>query len=213
MTVNFPKWTNKLPTIVALAVVFGGLVVTGIVWYFGSPKFTDVGYSPTQPIAYSHKLHAGVMAMDCRYCHTSVEQGPHANVPPTEVCMNCHKTVLAETSDQIKKLVVAHNAGQPVAWQKVHLLPDYAFFNHAAHVRVGVGCARCHGRVDQLEEVRQVEPLSMGWCLACHRDPKTAIRPTDKVTDMNYAVDPAVAERLIEEKKINPPTHCSACHR
>jgi hypothetical protein len=198
---------------IAAAVVSGGAFVTLLVWYFGSPKYTDVGYSPTQPIVYSHKLHAGLMGMDCRYCHTSVEEGPHANVPSTEVCMNCHKTVLADVSDQIKALTAAHESGLPVRWKKVHLLPDYAFFNHAAHVQAGVGCVSCHGRIDQMAEVRQVEPLSMGWCLECHRDPAQAVRPTDRVTDMEFEHDLALAQRLVTEKKINPPTHCSACHR
>lgn len=198
---------------IALALVSGGLFVVLFVWYFFSPKFTDVGYSPTQPIAYSHKLHAGLMGMDCRYCHTDVEKGPHANVPSTQVCMNCHKTVLADVSPEIQKLKAAHESGQPVHWQKVHLLPDYAFFNHAAHLRVGVGCASCHGRVDQMDEVRQVEPLSMGWCLDCHRDPVTALRPPDRITDMAYVHDPAVASRVAADMNVNPPDNCSACHR
>lgn len=212
MTVNFPKWLNSLPKIAAVAAVGGGAFVVLAVWYFGSPKFTDVGYSPTQPIAYSHKVHAGLMGMDCRYCHTSVESGPHANVPTTEVCMNCHKTVRAEAPD-IVRLAAAHAAGEPVRWKKVHLLPDYAYFNHAAHVTAGVGCTSCHGRIDQMEEVRQAEMLSMGWCLECHRAPENAIRPTNRITDMAYVHDVEVARRLIDEKKILPPTHCSACHR
>lgn len=212
MTVNFPKWTNQLPAIAALAVVGGGLTVVLTVWYFFSPEFTDVGYTPHQPIAYSHKLHAGLMGMDCRYCHVAVELGPHATVPTTEVCMNCHKTVRTD-SPEIQKLAVAHDSGMPVRWKKVHLLPDYAFFNHAAHVRVGVGCASCHGRVDQMEEVRQEKALSMAWCLECHRAPETALRPTDRVTDMAWTHDPDLAQRLRDEKQIAPPTHCSACHR
>jgi len=212
LTVNFPKWTNQLPTMAALAVLSGGLFVVLTVWYFFSPKFTDVGYSPTQPIAYSHKLHAGLMGMACRYCHGAVEIGPHAGVPATEVCMNCHKTVRTE-SPLIQKLTAAHDAGLPVRWKKVHLLPDYAFFNHAAHVQAGVGCASCHGRIDQMEEVRQDQPLSMGWCLECHRAPENALRPADRVTEMGYEHDAALALRLKQEKNINPPTHCSACHR
>jgi hypothetical protein len=212
LTVNFPKWTNRIPTIAALAVVLGGAAVTGIVWYYFSPQFTDVGYAPAQPIAYSHRLHAGAMGMDCRYCHTSVELGPHANVPPTETCMNCHKTVRTDRPE-IQKLTAAYQSGEPIRWEKVHLLPDYAYFNHAAHVQAGVGCASCHGRIDQMEVVRQVEPLSMGWCLECHRNPEPHIRPVGAVTDMTYEPDPEVARRLIAEKQINPPEHCSACHR
>ena len=221
MSVIFPKWTNQVPTIAALSAMIAGVCVVGIVWYWFSPEHTDVGYAPKQPIAYSHKLHAGLMGMDCRYCHTAVEVGPHANVPATETCMNCHNTaggkgVRAE-SPEIQKLNTAHAAGLPVHWDKVHLLPDYAYFNHAAHLRVGVGCRSCHGRVDQMEVVRQVEPLSMGWCLECHRDPSSHLRPAGvSVTDMVWEPDAdslSAAAARIEAGEILPPEHCSACHR
>ncbi len=212
MTVNFPKWTNRLPAIALGVVLVGGAFVTWFVWYYFSPKFTDVGYQPIQPIAYSHRLHAGAMGMDCRYCHTNVEVGPHANVPETQTCMNCHKSVRTDRPE-IQKLTAAYESGEPIRWKKVHLLPDFAYFTHAPHIRAGVGCVSCHGRIDQMEVVRQVEPLSMGWCLQCHRNPKPHIRPTSEVTNMHYVHDDAVAEKLIAEKKINPPTHCSACHR
>lgn len=215
MTVIFPKWTNRLPAMLAAAVACGGALVVLAVWYFFSPENLEVGYAPDQPVFYSHKLHAGNMGMDCRYCHTSVESGPHANVPPTATCMNCHARVRTD-SLEIKKLASAHGAGQPVRWQKVHMLPDYAYFNHAAHVHAGVGCTSCHGRVDQMEIVRQVEPLSMGWCLECHRDPAPHLRPRTEIANMGYvqsAEDLARARQLVADHKIQPPTHCSACHR
>ena len=216
MSVIFPKWTNQIPAVAALSAMVAGVCVVGIVWYWFSPSYTDVGYRPEQPVPYSHKLHAGLMGMDCRYCHTAVEVGPHANVPASETCMNCHKGVRTD-SPEIQKLTAAHQAGLPVHWDKVHLLPDYAYFNHAAHIRVGVGCKSCHGRVDQMEVVRQVEPLSMGWCLECHRNPAPHLRPEGvPATDMEWVPTSdslsAAAARL-EAREIRPPEHCSACHR
>ncbi len=190
----------------------GGVFVTFVVWFYFSPKNTDVGYMPTQPVAYSHTLHAGTLEMDCRYCHQGVEVGPHATIPTTETCMNCHRSVLTGSAE-VQKISAAHKAEQPIEWVKVHLLPDYAFFNHAAHVGAGVGCASCHGRVDQMDEVVQVEPLSMVWCLDCHRAPENHLRPLNEVTNMEFVVDPAQGKKLKAERQINPPTHCSACHR
>jgi hypothetical protein len=210
LTVIFPTWTNKLPVVLAAGLIGCAVLAVSVVWYYFSPRHLEVGYAPNQPIFYSHKLHAGAMGMDCRYCHTSVETGPHANVPPTETCMNCHRKVRQDSSE-IKKLTAAHDAGRPVEWVKVHMLPDYAYFNHAAHVRAGVGCASCHGRIDQMEIVRQAEPLSMGWCLDCHRQPENHLRPPDQVTNMAYEHDSLVGRELAT--RVNPPTHCSACHR
>lgn len=189
------------------------LCAVGIVWYWFAPSHTDVGYQPIQPINYSHKLHAGQMGMDCRYCHHGVEKGPHANVPPTETCMNCHAKVRTD-SPEIQKLAALHEKGESPDWIKVHMLPDYAYFNHAAHLNAGVGCYSCHGAIDKQEIVRQSEPLSMGWCLRCHRDPSAHLRPADELTLMQ----PANAERaaqLWEQRKdqLNPPQHCSGCHR
>ncbi len=213
MTLLFPKWTNKLPQLIGALVVAGGGLVTFVVGFWFSPKHLEVGYAPDQPVAYSHKLHAGLLGLDCRYCHQNVDRSPHASVPDTNTCMNCHGNV---RKDDPKLKVVEESAknGTPIPWVKVHMLPQYAYFNHAAHVRAGVGCASCHGRVDQMEVVRQVEPLSMGWCLECHRAPELHLRPAEDVTKMGgYVHDLARALRIKEEKNINPPTHCSGCHR
>jgi hypothetical protein len=212
VTVIFPKWTNALPPVLAGGALFFALSAVGIVWYWFSPSHTDVGYQPIQPINYSHALHAGQMAMDCRYCHQGVEKGPHANIPTTETCMNCHAKVKVD-SPEIQKLTQAHDAGMPVEWVKVHMLPDYAYFNHAAHVNAGVGCASCHGNIHKQQIVRQSEPLSMGWCLTCHRDPAPHLRPLDKVTDMYFQPTREQGEKFVEERGINPPEHCSGCHR
>jgi hypothetical protein len=185
------------------------------VWYYGSPRYTDVGYRPHQPVPYSHKLHVGELGLDCRYCHVSVEVSPVANVPPTRTCMNCHKLV-ARDSEKLAPIRESEASGFPMRWIRVHHLPDYAYFNHAAHVRAGVGCVTCHGRIDEMEEVMQVQPMSMGWCLDCHRNPAPNLRPRDQVTNMRWSPPDdqlELAAVLIAENGIRPPVDCSGCHR
>jgi len=212
LTNIFPKWTNRLPALIALGAGSGLVFVVAFVTYYFSPRNTDVGYSPDQPGNYSHKLHAGLLGFDCRYCHQHVEDGPHATVPPTETCMNCH-TQVKQKSEWLQPVRDSFASGNPVPWVKVHMLPDFAYFDHSVHIKAGIGCVSCHGRIDQMEIVRQVQPLSMSWCIECHRAPEKHVRPTAEVTNMDYVHDDAVAEHLIKEKNINPPTHCSACHR
>jgi len=191
------------------------LLAVGGVWYFGSPEYTDVGYQPHQPIPYSHRLHAGELALDCRYCHASVEVSPVANIPPTKVCMNCHTVILKE-SPALEPLRESLRTGQPIHWLRVHKLPDYAYFNHGVHVRAGVGCASCHGRIDTMEVVHQVKPLSMSWCLGCHRQPEPYLRPLNQVTNMHWKPPPDQAEfarKAMSERHLKPPVDCSGCHR
>lgn len=213
----FPKWTNKLPPVIGLGAAVVLVCVVGFFWYFGSPKYTDVGYRPKQPVSYSHKLHASDLDMDCRYCHVSVENSAKANVPPTQTCMNCHTLILPE-SEKLLPVRESWASGKPIEWVRVHKVAEYAYFDHSAHIRAGVGCASCHGRVDQMEIVMQVETLSMGWCLDCHRDPDMHLRDLTKtsVTDMEWtppANQREIAARLKKEHNINPSEDCSICHR
>lgn len=211
----FPKWLNRLPLYGALVGPILGLVAVGGIWYYGSPEYTDVGYRPTQPVPYSHELHVGELDLDCRYCHISVEVSPVSNIPPTQTCMNCHK-IVARDSEKLAPLRDSFAAGKRMRWVRVHSLPDYAYFNHAAHVTAGVGCQSCHGRIDQMEVVMQVEPLSMGWCLDCHRNPAPHLRPLDQVTSMEWLPrkDHAeFAQQAMLERGIAPPVDCSGCHR
>ncbi len=200
-------------------VAVGALVlvcaVVGFFWYYGSPKYLDVGYRPKQPVPYSHKLHAGDLGMDCRYCHTGVEVGAFATVPPTQTCMNCHKMILPE-SEKLLPVRESWATGEPLEWIRIHKIPDFAYFNHASHVTKGIGCFDCHGNIAQMEVVEQKQPLSMGWCLDCHRNPEMHIRPLDQVTSMTWKPGKdqlEYAERAIKERNINPPEDCSACHR
>jgi menaquinone reductase, multiheme cytochrome c subunit len=213
--VVFPRWANLArPALLAL-LVGTPLYLTALVYFGFSPLTTDVGYRPEQGVPYSHALHAGQLGMDCRYCHTTVERAAFAAVPAAKVCMNCHATVRTG-SPRLTPIRDAGAGGPAVAWVKVHDLPDYVYFDHSAHVRRGVGCVECHGRVDRMEVVEQVAPLSMGWCLDCHRNPEAHLRPPELVTNMGWTAngDPAELGRTLRrDRGINPPQDCSACHR
>jgi len=235
----FPRSLNKLPAIAAAAAALGLGGIVFVVTYYFSPWNTQVGYAPKQPVPYSHRLHAGELGIDCRYCHVNVERAGVAQIPPTQTCMNCHaeiklgsaklapvreswcSTIPAdERSEKAcpgvpKEKLAEVGDDQAVPWVKVHKLADHAYFNHSAHVTSGVGCESCHGRVDQMEVVRQVKPLSMGWCLECHRNPEPSLRPLDKVTTMGYQADSVVRVSGATKKarEVNPPQHCSGCHR
>ena len=225
----FPKWFNGIR--VALAVGGGiGLLYVGVIITFGfSPQATDVGYQPHQPIPYSHALHAGKLGIDCRYCHVNVEDSAHANIPPTQTCMGCHKNVTIPEDKQWKIDPLKDSfgigkhpekAGMPIEWIRIHDLPDFAYFNHSAHVRRGVGCVECHGRIDRMEEVYQDKPLSMSWCLECHRNPEKHLRDPkiDRITDMEWAPPrgqdrAAYGAKVRKDYGINPSQDCSTCHR
>lgn len=193
----------------------GGVGTVALIAYLAHPEVRETGYAPVQPVEYSHKLHAGNLGIDCRYCHYTVEKAGYAAVPQTEVCMNCHVRV-KENSPLLQPVRDSYATGKPIAWTKVHNLPDYVYFNHQAHVTAGVSCVSCHGRVDQMIVVKQVEPLSMAWCLECHRNPEAHVRPVREVTNLGWTPDrdPAVIGReLIAAKGIRPPVECAGCHR
>ncbi|HEX7477968.1 MAG TPA: cytochrome c3 family protein [Polyangiales bacterium] len=207
----FPRSLNYLPLVAALGVaVLGGGVTTGI-WYYFSPKNTQVGYAPEQPIHYSHKLHAGELGMDCRYCHANIERSQEAMIPPTQACMGCH-AVVKKDSPKLAALRDSWKTGKPVEWVRVHRVADYVFFDHSVHLAAGVGCVSCHGRIDQMDVVRQDQPLNMVWCLECHRNPNPNLRPKDQITNMTWKPSAEEATQLAEVK-LRGPQHCSGCHR
>jgi hypothetical protein len=211
----FPQSANRLPLVLALAAAVLPTAAVAGVWYYFSPRFTDVGYQPVQPVPYSHKLHAGDMQIDCRYCHASVERSAIANVPPTQACMNCHLLV-GRNVESLAPIRDSAKNGTPMRWVRVHKLGEYAYFDHRVHVTAGVGCASCHGRVDEMEVVRQVEPLSMSWCLDCHRNPEPHLRPLSEITNMAWkpARSPeARARQIAGLRPVKPPVDCSGCHR
>lgn len=229
----FPKWTNHLRVVVLIVALVVPLYAGAIVYFGFSPETTDVGYAPRQPIAYSHALHVGQLGIDCRYCHNTVDHAAHAAIPPSRTCINCHDQQygVRRDSEKLQLLMAAYygservEAGRPIPWVRIHDLPDYAYFSHSAHVTRGVACVRCHGRIDQMEVVYQAEPLSMGWCLECHRDPGPNLLPASdratRITDMTWAPPTAdereaYAQQRIEEYNIRGVEYlqsCSVCHR
>ncbi len=211
----FPKWSNLLKPALGLALVGGPLYLVVFAWIGFSPKTINAGYAPPQPVPYSHELHVGKLGIDCRYCHNTVEEAAHAAIPPTATCMNCHAKVRTE-SEKLVLVRESHATGQPIPWVRVHDLPDYVYFDHSAHVTRGVSCVECHGRVDKMEVVTQVAPMSMGWCLDCHRDPDAHLRPPELVTQLDWEPDedPEIVGRKVREAlNIQPSTDCYTCHR
>ncbi len=215
MAAIFRKSTDTYFRIALLVLLAGGAGALGLVAYLANPQVLDTGYAPIQPVAYSHKLHAGNLGIDCRYCHFTVERSAFAAIPPTETCMNCHSRVKPD-SPLLSLVRESYATGRPIPWVKVHRLPDFVYFNHQAHVTAGVSCVSCHGRVDQMIEVKQVQPLSMAWCLDCHRNPAPSLRPVELVTNLGWKPDrdpAALGAELMEAKRIAPPVDCSGCHR
>jgi hypothetical protein len=208
----FPEWTDTLKKWVNLLVLGAPVYLVALVAYAVTPEAIRLGYQPDQPVPYSHALHAGELGMDCRYCHTTVERAAKAAVPVAATCMNCHTSVLPN-SEKLLPVRLAYSENEPVRWTRVHDLPDYVYFNHQAHVNAAVGCESCHGRVDQMVKVYQVAPLTMGWCIACHRDPAPNLRLPENVTKMGYEPAPGEGEAVLKKNNINPPLNCSTCHR
>ncbi len=168
-----------------------------------------------QPVQFSHQHHVGGIGIDCRYCHTSVETTERAGIPPTKTCMNCHSQIWI-TSQYLEPVRESFRTDRPLRWTKVHDLPDYVYFNHSVHIKKGVGCSTCHGRVDRMPLVYQKASLQMGWCLDCHRNPEKYVRPREAVFQMDYEPPPSQAElgaQLVKAYDIRSLTNCSTCHR
>ena len=174
-----------------------------------------MGYRPIQPVPYSHKLHVGELGLDCRYCHASVEISNVANIPPTQTCMNCHSQIWAQ-SPYLEPVRASFKTGESLVWTRVHDLPDFVYFNHSIHVKKGMGCETCHGRIDQMPGIQQKSSLQMEWCLNCHRNPEKFVRPREAVFTMGYEPEGnqlEIGRKLVQEYKIQSLTTCSTCHR
>ena len=218
----FPRWSNGLLPVIVLVGAVMPIYAVYFVAYGFSPKTLEVGYQPTQPVPFSHELHAGQLGMDCRYCHNTVERASHAAIPPTQTCMNCHSQITPE-SPKLEPIRESFASGLPVEWIRIHRVPDYAYFNHSAHVNRGVGCVSCHGRIDQMPVVYQSKPMSMGFCLDCHRDPEPSLRPVSEITNMAWGTGPDLTSddlahiateraHVLDLYHISPSENCSTCH-
>ncbi len=212
----FHRSANSLSKISIIAVL---LLLSGVVWAayrINAGSFiTDVDVAKEQPVPFSHKHHATDDGIDCRYCHTSVETSPFAGLPATEICMSCHSQIWTN-AEVLEPVRASWRTGQSLEWTRVHDLPDFVYFDHSIHVNKGIGCATCHGRVDQMPLTYKVNTLYMQWCINCHRDPAQYVRPRDQVFNMAYEPPPDQAElgkRLVAEYKIQSLTDCVTCHR
>jgi hypothetical protein len=151
-----------------------------------SPWVTRQGQRPDQPIPFSHKHHVEGLGLQCQYCHTQVEKAAYAGVPPTKTCINCHSQIWTN-AELLEPARQSWATGASIQWTRVHDLPDYVYFNHSIHVNKGIGCASCHGRVDQMPIMYQQNTLQMEWCLNCHRNPAVNLRPTTEIYNMAWA--------------------------
>ena len=217
MSAIFPKWTNQLPVMIITGALLVATAVTAGVWYYFTPKYARVGYQPIQPVPFSHATHAGQLGMDCRYCHTGVEKSWFSNIPASSTCMNCHSQVLKD-DPRLELVRESAASGQPIPWVQVHKVPDFVYFNHSVHVNRGISCVECHGRIDQMDEVYHAQPLSMAFCLNCHRHPELKLRDPDKITDLAWQPSSPGAQlesgkRKMQEWKVESLQTCSACHR
>jgi hypothetical protein len=197
--------------------VIAAALLGGLGWTWGYWR-TPYGYRQqdpvTQPVQFDHRHHVVDDAIDCRYCHSTADRGPSAGIPSTELCLNCHNQVWNK-SLLLDKVRESYFTGKPIPWIRVHKVPDFVYFNHSIHVNKGVGCVTCHGRVDQMPSIEQVAPLTMSWCLACHRDPAPSLRPQEEITSTTWTppADPAFAEGLMKKYDVHSRTSCSTCHR
>ena len=213
----FPKSANRLPLqIIIYLVVISGIATAGVDYYM-TPKYTRVGYSPVQPVPFSHAKHVGELGLDCRYCHSNVEKSGFANLPTSQTCMNCHNQIKA-TSLMLAPVRESYQTGEPIRWVQIHEVPDFVYFNHAIHINRGISCVECHGRIDQMDVVAHAKPLSMGFCLDCHRAPAEHLRPTAQVTNLSWKADSPEAQLAMGQKfehdwRVKPPQSCSGCHR
>jgi hypothetical protein len=216
MAQTFHRSANTvfLVSLIGLVVLVGGLI--GLAYALqGSPYVTRAFDARTQPIQFSHERHVAGNGIDCRYCHTSVEESEFAGIPPTKTCMNCHSQIFSQ-APFLEPVRASFRDDRPIAWTRVHDLPDFVYFDHSIHVSKGVGCATCHGRVDLMPQVYQVQSLQMSWCLDCHRSPEKYVRPRQEIYRMDYrppADQLGLGRKLVAEYQIRKLTDCSTCHR
>jgi len=214
--VLFPPWVDS---VVRTCLWLLGLIVVAtpllLMAWARTPYRTGQGFPIAQPVAFDHRHHVRDDGIDCQYCHATADRAATAGLPATDVCLNCHNQIWSN-SPLLAAVWTSHLTRRPIEWRRITWLPDFVFFNHRIHVTKGFGCETCHGRVDLMARVYQAKPMTMGWCLDCHRRPEAYLRPVDQVTTVAWHPDepqPILGARLQREQDVRSLTHCSTCHR
>ena len=214
-----PQIFKRSTNMFARASIYGAVfIVAGVLWLAllldRSAYNTGQGVTLAQPVPFSHDHHVSGLGIDCRYCHTSVEEAAFAGIPPTATCINCHKLIWND-SPMLQPVRDSYANGEPISWSRIHDLPDYVYFNHSIHVAKGIGCDSCHGRIDQMKLVHQHASLQMEWCLECHREPEKFVRPREEVFNADWEAEnqEELGARLVAEYGVKSKIYCSTCHR
>jgi hypothetical protein len=216
--------------------IYAGIFTTAFVLWFcvnlqRSPYVTYAGVARPQPVPFSHEHHVAALGIDCRYCHTSVENSDFAGIPPTKTCMNCHSEMWT-AAPMLEPVRESYRTGRSLVWNRVNDLPDFVYFDHSIHVNKGVGCNTCHGAVDRMPLMFNAQSLQMEWCIGCHRGPEKELRPRDQVFNMRYQQPTADLPVVVDGKSFTDQlslgkylshkynvrsvmdiTSCSTCHR
>ncbi|HYM25012.1 MAG TPA: cytochrome c3 family protein [Vicinamibacterales bacterium] len=212
----FHRSTNTISRVSIFGAVFFVAALGGLLdEVTRSPWVTQAHVAREQPIQFSHERHVAGNGIDCRYCHTSVEDSAFAGIPPTKTCMNCHSEIFAN-SPFLEPVRESFRTGKSIEWTRVHDLPDFVYFDHSIHIHKGVGCTTCHGQVDRMPLMMMEKSLQMEWCIDCHRHPEQYVRDRADVFRVDY-VPPSnqveLGERLVRDYQIRKLTNCSTCHR
>jgi hypothetical protein len=212
----YPKSINRLPVQLTVYLCLVAGIATAGATYYMTPKYTRVGYAPIQPVPFSHAKHAGELGLDCRYCHSTIETAGAA-VPTSQTCMNCHNQIKT-TSPALEVVRESFKTGAAVPWVHVHVMPSFVYFDHSIHVNRGISCVECHGKVNEMDVVTQVKPMSMGFCLDCHRSPEEHVREKADVYNLDSQTIAAArgieaGRAFVHDWNIKPPVSCSGCHR
>jgi hypothetical protein len=207
---SFLRWT------LITGGIFAVLLVTALT-VFARTSNNNVGVPIPQPVDFSHALHTSSLGLDCRYCHSTVETSSFATIPSTETCMTCHSQIRVG-APALEAVQTSWDTELPIEWNRVHDMPDFVYFDHSIHVDKGVGCSTCHGQVDEMAAMWKNEPMTMGWCLECHKSPERFLRPRSEVLNMDYERPDnqlALGQQLVEAYHINTEKlpQCSTCHR
>jgi hypothetical protein len=212
----FPRSINRLPLQLTLYLIVLVCVATAGITYYMTPKYTRVGYAPIQPVPYSHKKHVGELGLDCRYCHNFIDTAG-SSIPTAQTCMNCHSQIKKDSPD-LAVVRDSFQTGKAIPWVHVHVMPSFVYFDHSIHVNRGIGCVECHGKINEMDVVTQVKPMSMGFCLDCHRDAAAHVRMKSDIFNLDSRTiadtqGRQAAVAFVHDWNIKPPQSCSGCHR